>query len=352
MNLSEFIKTQNNDKINPFIIAECGVNHEGDYSKAKLMIDQAKSAGANAVKFQSYKASKLAVKDSPTYWDHNKEKSNTQYELFKKHDSFGKKEFERLKKYCDKKNIEFLSTPFDIESADYLNDLVNVFKISSSDITNKPFIEYIAKFKKPIILSTGASTLKEVYRTVRWIEEFGNDIALLHCVLQYPTNRENANLGSIRKLQEQFSNYLIGYSDHTVGIRACVDSILLGAKIIEKHFTWCRAIPGNDHYHSADKQDLEHIISMIENIKDIYGESEVKCLKCEEKARLNARRSIMAKKQIKKGERLTNDNLTWKRPGTGICPSEIENVLGKVAKIIIKKDSLICYNEIESINNG
>ena len=202
--------------VNPYIIAEVGVNHEGSMKLAKCLVDEAKEGGADAVKFQSYKAETLASKDSPSYWDTDEEPTTSQYELFKKHDSFWKPEMQELKDYCDEVGIEFMSTPFDIESANFLNDMMDIYKISSSDLTNKPFIEYLCRFNKPIILSTGASDLFEIQEAVSWIENYGNPLALLHCVLNYPTPDKNANLGMIMDLKVKFPDKIIGYSDHTL----------------------------------------------------------------------------------------------------------------------------------------
>ncbi|MEP7145662.1 MAG: N-acetylneuraminate synthase family protein, partial [bacterium] len=183
MNILEVFKNYDLDIINrPYVIAEAGVNHEGDMDLAKRLIDEAADGGAHAIKFQTYKAESLASKDSPSYWDLNKEPTQNQVELFKKYDKFWKKEYEELKKVCDNRGIEFLSTPFDTDAADFLNDMMPAFKISSSDITNLPFIEYMCKFGKPIILSTGASNVWEIQQAVELIEKFGNPLSLLHCV--------------------------------------------------------------------------------------------------------------------------------------------------------------------------
>ena len=198
----------------------------------------------DAIKFQSYKAGTLASKDSPAYWDTTKEPTLSQYELFKKHDSFWKNEFEQLKRWCDDEDIAFMSTPFDVESANFLNPLMDVYKISSSDITNKPFIEYMCGFGKPIILSTGASDLHEVAEAVEWIGAKGNPLALLHCVLNYPTMDENAGLGMIVGLKRHFPDLVIGYSDHTLpmDMHTLVTATLLGARILEKHFTFDKTL--------------------------------------------------------------------------------------------------------------
>ncbi|GAB6888910.1 N-acetylneuraminate synthase family protein [Desulfothermus okinawensis JCM 13304] len=329
--------------IRPYIIAEAGVNHEGSMELAKRLCEEALEGGANAIKFQTYKAETIASKNSPAYWDTTKEPTSSQYELFKKYDKFWKREMEELKKYCDKIGIEFLSTPFDRESATFLNDLVDVFKISSSDITNKPFIEYICKFKKPIILSTGASHLYEIQEAVSWIEKYGNPLALLHCVLNYPTLDENANLGMIVGLKRAFPDKIIGYSDHTLpkDMKVLEIAILLGAKIIEKHFTHDKTLPGNDHYHAMDKEDLTKFIKNLERIFTILGEFEVKALKNEEVARKNARRSIVAKRFIPKGKIIEYEDLTFKRPGYGISPKFIESVIGKKALNDINEDEVV-----------
>ena len=272
MRYLEYISNNLQNSLTPFIIAEIGVNHEGSMQKAKQMIDQAKEGGANAVKFQSYKADTLASRNSLSYWNLDKEPSTSQFEFFKKHDSFWKSEFEELKSYCDKVGIEFMSTPFDITSANFLNNLMNVFKISSSDLTNKPFIKHISEFGKPIILSTGASTLEEIKETVSWIVPYKVHLSLLHCVLNYPTPNEHARLKKIEDLREHFPNRIIGYSDHTLPqeMIPCVSATLLGAKIIEKHFTFDKTLPGNDHYHSMDINDLKKFTSTMDLLDQLY----------------------------------------------------------------------------------
>lgn len=330
----------------PYIIAEAGVNHEGDMGLAKRLIDEAKEGGADAIKFQTYKAETIASKNSPSYWDTTKEPAKTQYELFKKYDKFWKNEFEELKKYCDKVGIEFLSTPFDIESAKFLNELMPVFKISSSDITNKPFIEYICHFGKPIILSTGASFLHEIQEAVLWIEKFGNPLALLHCVLNYPTPDENANLGRILALKNAFPDKIIGYSDHTLpkDMKVLEIATLLGAKIIEKHFSHDKTLSGNDHYHAMDKEDLKIFKKNLERIFNLLGNFKLEPHPAEEQARKNARRSLVAKRFIFKGKRLGYEDLTWKRPAHGISPKFIDEVIGSKAIVEIKKDELLKWN--------
>jgi len=221
----------------PYIIAEAGVNHEGDMCIAKRLIDEAAEGGAHAIKFQTYKADTIASKNSPAYWDTTKEPIDSQFKLFQKYDKFWKGEYEQLKRYCDEVGIEFMSTPFDIESAMFLNEMMDVFKISSSDITNKPFIEYLCDFGKPIILSTGASYPYEIQEAVEWIDNKKNPVALLHCILNYPTADENAHLGMIKDLQKKFPDKMIGYSDHTLPnkMKVLEMATLLGSVILEKH---------------------------------------------------------------------------------------------------------------------
>ena len=332
-----------NPIVKPYIIAEVGVNHEGSMKIAKRLVDEAKEGGAHAVKFQSYKAETLASKHSPAYWDTTKEPTESQFELFKKHDSFWKDEMQELKEYCDKVGIEFMSTPFDVESAEFLNDMMDVFKISSSDITNKPFIEYICGFGKPIILSTGASNLAEVQDAKNWIKPFNVPLALLHCVLNYPTPDENANLGMITALRNEFPNNIIGYSDHTLpkDMKVCEIATLLGSVIIEKHFTHDKNLPGNDHYHAMDKEDLKTFNKNLNTTLEILGSFKIEALVNEEKSRLNARRSLVAANDIPKGKIIEKSDLTFKRPAHGISPKYIDDVVGKEAKIDIMEDDII-----------
>lgn len=346
LSLFKSINSCNVDLSIPYIIAEAGVNHEGSLDLAKRLINEAKDGGADAIKFQTYKANSLASKHSPAYWDTTKEPTLSQHALFSKHDKFWKTEMVALKEYCDSLDIEFMSTPFDVESATFLNDLMAVYKISSSDITNKPFIQFICRFNKPIILSTGASYLWEIQEAVQWIEQFGNPLALLHCVLNYPTLDENANLGMILGLKQAFPNNLIGYSDHTIpnDMKVCEIAVLLGSMIIEKHFTYDKTLPGNDHYHAMDKEDLKVFRKNIARIFDILGTFKVTSLQGEELARRNARRSLVAAKNIIAGKVIERSDLTFKRPAHGISPKLIDDLLGRVALQNIDEDSVLVWN--------
>jgi len=342
----------------PFIIAEIGVNYYDIAKKekitlldaAKLMISKARAAGAHAVKFQSYKAENLATKHSPSYWDTEKEKLKNQYELFSQYDKFGEKEYRELSAFSRKTNIIFMSTPFDFESVEYLNKLVDLFKISSSDITNLPFISHIARKGKPVLLSTGASTNKEIREAVRAIEKEKNEqIVLLHCVLNYPVAYQDANLVRIQYLQKAYPKYLIGYSDHTKpdqNMRVLLAAIIMGACVIEKHFTLNKSIPGNDHYHAMDPDDLLTLNENVRFYRNIRGGTS-SFMPSEINSRKFARRSIVAKVNIPKGTVIAPELIAFKRPGTGISPKEYERVLGKKVNCDLFADELLQWSKIE-----
>lgn len=335
-----------NEIVRPYMIAEAGVNHEGSMKIAKQLVVEAKEGGADAIKFQTYKASTLASKDSPAYWDISKEPTKSQFELFSKHDKFWKNEMVELKNYCDQIDIEFMSTPFDIESANFLNDLMDVFKISSSDLTNKPFINYLCQFGKPIILSTGASHLYEIQETVSWIESQGNPLAILHCVLNYPTPDENANLGMIKGLKKAFPDNIIGYSDHTLPkeMKTLEIASLLGSVIIEKHFTHDKNLQGNDHYHAMDKEDLKVFYKRLNDTIKLLGTFKVGALEDEAIAVKNARRSLVAMKNLSAGSVIKSEDLTFKRPAHGISPKFIDEVVGKKINQPINEDTVLQWN--------
>ncbi len=331
----------------PYFIAEIGVNFENDFKRAKKIIKLAKEGGADAVKFQSYKAEKIACKKSPYYWDLKEVPVKSQYELFKKFDKFGYKEFKLLKNYCDKLKIDFLSTPFDLDAVDYLDELVPFFKIASADLNNFPLIDKIIKTKKPIVLSTGACKISEIKKTVDFIKSKNKNILLiiLHCILSYPTKNNDAHLELIKVLRRKFSKNVIGYSDHTMpdqNMMILTSAYLNGAMVIEKHFSDTKGVKGNDHFHSLDKYDL---IKFRSNI-DIYNATNKnlkkrEVLNCEKISRKNARRSIVTSQIIKKGERIFIDKIIMKRPGTGLSPDKLKNVLNKKAKRYLAEDTII-----------
>lgn len=335
------------------LIAEIGVNYYDiaeqrgitNMDAAKLMCLEAKRAGIHAVKFQTYKAENLAAADSPSYWDTTEETTTSQRELFKKYDSFGEVEYRELSEYCAEIGIGFCSTAFDFESADYLEPLMDVYKISSSDLTNLPFIEYQASKGKPIIMSVGAGDIDEMRTAVNTVRKVNNQpLVLCHCVLEYPTPYNHANLRRIASLKEEFPDVIIGYSDHCKPDE-CADVIktayVLGAHVVEKHFTLDKTLPGNDHYHAMDPSDARKIINGIEFVESLLGNAELGFSETETAARLNARRSIVSAVDIPAGTAITQDMLTFKRPGTGISPQKIDEVIGKVAAVDITEDTIL-----------
>lgn len=342
----------------PYVIAEAGVNfydtakHRGytPLEEALYYVEKAKEAGIDAIKFQSYKADTIAAKESPAYWDTTKENTPTQYELFKKYDSFGEKEYKAICDYCHKLGIDFMSTPFDYASADYLYDMVDIYKISSSDLTNLPFIKYIAGKGKPIYLSVGAAYLSEVEQAVRGMREAGcADIALLHCVLSYPCKNEDANLNVIKTLKKIFPDIKIGYSDHTLPDKTMTiltTAYLLGAEIIEKHFTLDKLLPGNDHYHAGDVEDFKTAIESFKLVDTVLGSSEKTVFECEKVPRREARRSLVLNRAIAKGELISEKDLIAKRPGTGISPIYQDIVVGRKLLNDCKEDTILTWDMI------
>ncbi|RLG43978.1 MAG: acetylneuraminic acid synthetase, partial [Thermoproteota archaeon] len=317
---------------------------------AKRMIEEVSRVGGNAIKFQAYKAETLASRFSPAYWDTRKEPTRSQFELFKKHDKFWKKEFEELADYCKTYKIDFLATPFDMESVDFLDPLMNSFKIASADITNKPLLEKIASKEKPVLLSTGASTMGEIRRAIELLKRHGaGDITLLHCVLNYPTRWEDANLWRIVRLSENFPGHRIGYSDHTSSdsmMEVLPLAWMLGAEVIEKHYTWNKNLPGNDHYHAMDFKDLKQLVEKFKRLEKMMG-SGVDYLESESVARKYARRSLVATRNIRKGEIIRRTDITSKRPGTGVSPWKIESIVGRTAKKNIQEDEILTEDSVE-----
>ncbi|KZZ68327.1 N-acetylneuraminate synthase family protein [Oleiphilus sp. HI0128] len=337
------------DNLKPYIIAEIGVNHEGSMELAKRLIDEAKAGGAHAAKFQSYKASKIASKHSPAYWDQSKEPTDSQFKLFQKYDNFETEQYEELADYCQSIGIDFMSTPFDLDAVDFLDPLIPAFKVASADITNVPLIRKCASTGKPLIMSTGAATLPEIEFALQVAREAGaKEISLLHCVLNYPTPIDHAQLGMITTLARVFPDVVIGYSDHVAPdetISSLEASMLLGACILEKHFTHDKTLPGNDHYHAMNKEDLSRFVGKAELYAELISGAS-KDLSKESAARLNARRSIVAKGDIKKGQTITEDNLIAKRPAHGISPINWDSVVGKEARVDIEDDTLVRWEDI------
>ena len=337
------------------MIAEIGVNHENSLKRAEKMIVQAKLGGADAVKFQTYKADLIASKNSPYYWDLKKVSETSQYKLFKKFDKFGESDYKRLKKICDKNKIIFTSTPFDIHSVDFLDKLVPFFKVASADFTNLPLINKICSKKKPIIISTGACNMKEIYFLDKYLKKnFPRiEVIFLHCILSYPTSFSDANLNFIKLLKKKFPKRTIGYSDHTMpdqSMMVLTKSYEYGAEVIEKHFTTdkLKGRKNNDHFHSMDFHDLKRFRDNIELTKVINGKNKNRnVLGCEKKSRKNARRSIFTLGKIKKNQKITYRNIIAKRPGDGISPIYVKKIINKYAKKDLSDDHKIKFSDVK-----
>ena len=330
-----------------FIIAEAGVNHNGDIELAKRLVDIASECGVDAIKFQTFKAEKVVTKDTPKaeYQIKNTGTNESQYEMVKKLE-LSEDEFIELYKYTKKKGLIFLSTPFDFESADFLDELVSAFKISSTDLTNLPFLEYIAEKGKPIILSTGMGTLGEIEEAVNTIREINDDLILLHCVTNYPASFESLNLRAIKTLKEAFK-LPVGYSDHSLGIYAPISAVTLGAVVIEKHFTLDKNLPGPDHKASLNPEELKEMVNAIRLIEKALGDGIKRPTPEEEKIKKVARRSLVANVDIPKGTVIKKEMIAIKRPGTGIEPKYLNVVIGKRAKRDIKKDEVLKWEDLE-----
>lgn len=335
----------------PYVIAEIGVNHEGSLDLAKRLVELAREGGADAAKFQSYKAETLASRHSPAYWDTTKEDTRNQYELFKKYDGFGEREYRELAAHCHSVGIDFMATPFDEAAVEFLTPLVRYFKIASADLTNIPLLRQVARRGKSVVLSTGASTLAEIDVAVGELTRGGCPVvALLHCVLNYPTADAHAHLGMITGLRRTYPNSVIGYSDHTVpdpDMLILTTAYLLGASIIEKHFTHDKTLPGNDHYHAMDADDLRRFRGQVARIRAVIGGSDIKQpVDTEAVARANARRSLVVTRDLPAGTVLTGDVLMPKRPGTGISPIHWDEVVGRRTVRALHADDVLRWEDL------
>lgn len=326
-----------------FIIAEAGVNHNGDINIAKKMIDVACEAGVDAIKFQTFKTEKLvcANAEKAEYQKKTTEKNESQAEMLKKLE-LSKGNHDELIQYCNKKKIMFLSTPFDEESVDLLVELkLPIIKIPSGEITNYPYLRKIGQLGKKVILSTGMSTLEEIADAIEVLKNNGTeDITLLHCNSQYPTPMEDVNLNTMVTMKDTF-HLNVGYSDHTLGIEVPIAATAMGATVIEKHFTLDRTMEGPDHKASLEPNELKEMVRAIRNIEKALGSKEKKVSQSEENNVKIVRKSIVASKSINKGDLFTEENLTTKRPGTGINPMKWDEIVGSTADRNYKADEMI-----------
>lgn len=337
-----------------FIIAEAGVNHNGDIDTALRLVDMAKKAGADAIKFQTFKSERLVAFSTPKakYQKANTGSNESQLEMLKRLE-LTNDNFKRLFSYCRKKGIFFISTPFDEKSADMLDRLgMNIFKIPSGEITNKPLIQHIATKNKPVILSTGMSYLNEVEKAVEWIYDiwnksgFNQQLTLLHCVSNYPAHAEDVNLYAMNTLKTAFG-LSVGYSDHTLGIEIPIAAVAIGAKVIEKHFTLDRNMKGPDHKASLEPDELKAMVKAIRNVEKAMGDGIKRPTEKEDETRIIARRSLVAKRDIKKGDVIRSGDIIIKRPGSGILPEFKDIIKGMKAGKNIKADSVIKWGDLK-----
>lgn len=328
------------------IIAEAGVNHNGDLAKAKALIDKGAEAGVDYVKFQTFKAEKLVTKQAQraVYQDKNTQNNDSQYEMLKKLE-LSQTIHQELIDYCKQKGVKFLSTGFDNEALAFLSQLgVTIAKVPSGEITNLPYLRQVASLFPEVILSTGMATIAEIKDAVKVLTDEGiskEKITILHCNTEYPTPMEDVNLKAMLHIQRELG-VSIGYSDHTLGIEVPIAAVALGATVIEKHFTLDKTLPGPDHKASLEPDELTAMVSAIRNIEKAIGGSGLKEVSpSEEKNKSIARKSIVAGTKIAQGEVFTPKNLTVKRPGTGISPMQWDEVIGKKAKQDFQEDDLI-----------
>lgn len=330
-----------------FVIAEAGVNHNGKFRLAKKMIDVAKKACADAVKFQIFSADRVVVKTAEkASYQKITTGEGSQHNMLRKLE-LTKDEFRKLANYARAKNIIFLASAFDKESVDFLDELeVPVFKVPSGEITNSPLLRQMAKKGKPIILSTGMSTLGEIADALEVIKKGGTEeIVLLHCVSNYPSKAEEMNLRAMETLKHTFG-LPVGLSDHTEGIAVPIAAAALGGVVIEKHFTLDKKLPGPDHKASLEPDELREMVEAIKKVKNALGDGTKKPTKSEEKIKKVVRRSIVARVNMPKGIVIAEDMLDLKRPGTGLEPKYLKKVVGKRVKKDIKVDELITFEKL------
>ena len=326
-----------------FIIAEAGDNHNGNFDLALQLVDKAAEAGADCVKFQTFVTENVISKfaEKADYQKQTTGEDESQYEMVKKLElSF--EQFRLIHKYCQEKNIIFLSTPFDLDSIDFLEEIqIPFWKIPSGEITNLPYLEKIAKTEKDIIMSTGMCTMEEIEAALSVLREHGaGKITLLHCNTEYPTPFEDVNLRAMQEMKKAFG-VSVGYSDHTVGIAVPIAAAAMGASVIEKHFTLDKNMEGPDHRASLEPEELKQMVRSIRNIERAMGSGKKQPSPSEQKNISIARKSIVAKRKIKQGEQLTEDNLYIKRPGNGISPMRWYEIIGTAAVKDFEEDELI-----------
>lgn len=331
-----------------FIVAEAGINHNGDLDIAKKMIRLAKRCGADAVKFQTFRAEEIVSnpKEAYSYKTRGKIIKESMYKMFKRYE-FNPDDYRIISDYCRKMNIIFFSTPQNISDLEILLDIgVPAIKVGSDDLVNLPLLEYYAQKKLPIIISTGMSYMSEIEDAVKGIKKYNDKLAILHCVSSYPAISEEINLISINTLRSRFPGAVIGFSDHSAGITACIGAAALGVKILEKHFTLSKSMKGPDHAFSMDPRELSALVRETRYIERAMGNSDAPLSKNEMKMRKLCRRSLVAARNIARGEILKKMDLFAKRPGTGVLPKDINLLIGRRTKRPIKKDDMINFRDL------
>ena len=333
-----------------FLIAEAGVNHNGDLTLAKKMIDIAAKADVDAVKFQTFKTEKLMLKSTPKVSYQKKATNNKEnfFEMIKKYE-FTFEQFREIKDYCLNKELIFLSTPFDEDSVNFLENLeISAYKIGSGDLNNFPLLKLICSKKKPILLSTGMANLDEVRDSIEYIKKNGiKEIVVFQCTTNYPAASEEINLNVLDTYKKEFPDILIGFSDHSLGFEASIGAAAKGVKVIEKHFTIDKNLDGPDHKASLNPEELKAWVKSIRILEKSLGSSQKGPSKAELDIAKIARKSIVTIKDVKEGDILSEKNIGVKRPGHGISPVKFEIIIGKKVNKDIPKDSLIFWEDIE-----
>jgi len=329
-----------------YVVAEAGVNHNCDVQLGYKLIETAGAAGADAIKFQSYTASKIATRAAPRYWVEPSDPKGTQWDTFDKLDKLSERDFKSLLGHARHVGLTAFSTPFDDEAVDFLASLdVPAFKIASADLTCHGLIDRAARVGKPLLLSTGTSTLAEVEEALEVCRRAGNEeVALLHCTLKYPCPPEAINLRMMEHLMRAFPGVPVGLSDHSLGISVPQAAVALGACVIEKHYTIDKTLPGSpDHHLSVDPAEMKAMVQGIRTVEKALGRAQKGLEPMERDAYLYARRSVTSRVRIPRGSAITREMLTYKRPGTGISPRHLEMVVGRVARQDIPEDTTITW---------
>ncbi|MDA9192489.1 N-acetylneuraminate synthase family protein [Schleiferiaceae bacterium] len=346
MNYQEFLRSE---KSKVYFILEAGVNHEGSLQKAKEMVDLAAQSGADCIKFQTYKASTLASTAAVSYWDTNSEATTNQHDLFSKYDALDFDDYKELHRYCVKRGIEFSTSVFNYKEIEKYAPLLPFFKIASADITNFYLHEAISQQNKPVIQSVGAATLSEVDEVVRFYTSKNIHLTLLHCVLNYPCLPKNAHLDNIKYLRNVYPDIQIGYSDHVPWINNGLHLHLArekGAKVIEKHFTYDKGLPGNDHYHSMDSNDMKEFRKTEQFVNELTIKMDPQLI-TQKAAILNARRSLVANKTLSKGHIISSSDFDIKRPGNGIEVKHSELIIGLELKKEVQMDNPLQWEDFK-----